>query len=151
VKKEPRWISKAAALAIHQALLAAHGGPIGTRDEALLESALAGPKNRPAYGEPDIFQLAAGYASALTRNHPFNDGNKRVALTVAGVFPELNGYRLEAPEVDAVRATIALSTREMEEAEFATWLRGSSKKMAPTKAPLSTSKRKRGTPGRARA
>jgi death on curing protein len=126
VKRKPRWVSKAATLAIHEALLAAHGGKAGLRDEGLLDSALAAPINLFAYEQADIFRLAATYAHALTRNHPFLDGNKRVALTIAGVFLELNGFRLEAPETDAVRATLALSKRELRESDFATWLRDSS-------------------------
>lgn len=136
MSKGPRWVSKSAALAIHEALLSAHGGAVGVRDEALLESALTSPRNRFAYEKPDVFQLAAAYAHALTRNHPFHDGNKRVALTVAGVFLELNGFRIEAPEVDAVSATLALSTREIDEAAFAAWLRDSSRKVpSPRKSP----------------
>jgi death-on-curing protein len=128
-RKEPRWISRAATLAIHEVLLAQHGGSAGIGDEGLLESALASPKNLFAYEKPDIFRLAAAYAHALTRNHPFQDGNKRVALTIAGVFLELNGFRLNAPEVDAVRAMLALSTRELDEEGFASWLRDSSGKV----------------------
>lgn len=129
MKREPRWISKAAVLAIHEALLAEHGGSAGLRDEGGLESALASPKHLFAYETPDIFLLAAAYAHALTRNHPFHDGNKRIALTAAGVFLELNGLRLEAPEVDAVRATIALSTRKLDRLGFADWLREASRRM----------------------
>jgi death-on-curing protein len=113
-------------LAIHEWLLSAHGGPPGILDEGALEAALASPRNLVAYGKPDLFDLAAQYASALTRNHPFQDGNKRVALTVAGVFLEMNGRRLNAPEAEAVTATIALSTRDLDESGFAAWLRKNS-------------------------
>ena len=89
----------------------------------LLDAALASPKNHFAYQHADILRLAAAYAYALTQNHPFTDGNKRVALTVAGVFMELNGFRLEASEHDAADATRALSSREIDEVEFANWLR----------------------------
>lgn len=126
MKRKLRWVSKAATLAIHEALLATHGGKAGLRDEGLLDSALAAPINLFAYEQADIFRLAAAYAHALTRSHPFLDGNKRVALTIAGVFLELNGFRLEAPEADAVRATLALSKHELRESDFATWLRDSS-------------------------
>jgi len=88
----------------------------------MLDAALASPKNQLAYQHADILRLAASYAYALTQNHPFTDGNKRVALTVAGVFMELNGFRLEASEQDAANATRALSSREIDEAEFANWL-----------------------------
>ncbi len=123
---EPRWISKAAALAIHGRLVAEHGGPAGVRDEGLLDAALAAPRNHFAYERSDPFLLAAIYAHGLTRNHPFADGNKRVALTLAGVFLELNGYRLAAPEPEAVSATVALSDRSLGAEGFAEWLRSRS-------------------------
>ncbi len=121
-------------LAIHELLLAEHGGPPGHRDLGLLDAALASPRNRFAHEGADIIRLAAAYAYALTQNHPFADGNKRVALTVTGVCMELNGYRLEANEQDAAQATRALSSRAMTEAEFEQWLRlNSSKPSVPRK------------------
>jgi death-on-curing protein len=89
----------------------------------LLDAAPASPRNRLVYEHGDLFRLAASYAYALTQNHPFIDRNKRIALTVAGVFLELNGFRLEASEQDAATATRALSTRQLDERGFAEWLR----------------------------
>ena len=129
MKRSPRWISIAAILAIHERLIAEHGGAAGIRDLRLLESALASPLNHEAYAGADTFRLAAAYASALTRNHPSHDGNKRVALTAAGVFLELNGYRLAASELDAAGAARALAERAMDEVAFADWLRRSSRKL----------------------
>ena len=129
MRKPPRWISKQAVLAIHGRLLAEHGGASGLRDEGLLDAALASPKNHFAYERADMLRLAAAYAHALTQNHPFADGNKRVALTVAGVFLELNGFRLDASEQAAAQATRALSSREIDELQFATWLRTCSSKL----------------------
>lgn len=126
--KEPRWISKKAALAICERLLAEHGGAAGIRDEGSLEAALAAPRNHFYYSGPDLFTLAAVHAHAITRNHPFLDGNKRVALTLAGVFLRINGFRLFASERDAIVATFALSNREIGFEEFAAWLREHSKK-----------------------
>ncbi len=123
---EPIWLSKPALLAIHGLLLTEHGGAVGLRDEGLLESAMAGPLNHFQYGETDICQLAASYANALTRNHPFVDGNKRTAFAAAGIFLELNGYRLRATESDAVLAVLALSKGEIDSQEFGNWLRISS-------------------------
>lgn len=126
MKKDPAWISRSVVLALHDRLLAEHGGVPGLRDEGLLDAALAAPRNRRAYSRADVFRLAAAYAHALIRNHPFGDGNKRVAFTIAGVFLEINGFRLEAPETEAVAAVLALTTRRMDEAQFAAWLRASS-------------------------
>jgi death on curing protein len=129
VRKLPKWISKQAVFAIHERLLAEHGGAPGLLDEGMLDAALASPKNHFAYRRADILRLAAAYAHALTQSHPFADGNKRVALTVAGVFMELNGLRLEASEQDAANATRALSSREIDEVEFAGWLRTRSSRL----------------------
>jgi death on curing protein len=129
VRKPPKWVSKPAVFAIHERLLAEHGGAPGLLDEGMLDAALAGAMNHFAYQDADIVRLAASYAYAITQNHPFTDGNKRVALTVAGVFLELNGFRLEASEQDAANATRALSSREIDEAEFAKWLRACSSKL----------------------
>ena len=129
MRKPPRWISKQAVLAIHEKLLAEHGGAPGLLDEGLLDAALASPKNHFAYERADILRLAAAYAYALTQNHAFADGNKRVALTVAGVFLELNGFRLDASEQDTAQATRALSSREIDEVEFGAWLRACSSKL----------------------
>lgn len=68
--------------AIHAEVLAAHGGPTGLRDAALLESAVAAPQ-ATLLGEPvfrDPMEIAAAYLFYLCRNHPFVDGNKRTAL-----------------------------------------------------------------------
>ncbi len=124
--KEPAWISKPALLAIHGLLLAEHGGASGLRDEGLLESAMAAPMNHFQYGKTDICQLAASYAFALTRNHPFVDGNKRTAFAAAGIFLELNGHQLRASEPDAVHAVLALSKGELDAEDFGNWLRISS-------------------------
>ena len=129
MKDEPRWVSKTAVLALHEAMLAEHGGAAGLLDEGRPDAALAGPRNQFAYGRVDVWSLAAAYAHAITRDHPFHDGNKRVALTVAGVFLELNGFRLEASEQDAVGAIVALSSRKLDEARFAAWLKDASRKI----------------------
>lgn len=125
MRKEPKWISKSSVLAFHERLLAEHGGAPGLLDEGLLEAALAGPRNHFAYEQADIIRLAAAYAYGITQNHPFVDANKRVALTTAGVFLELNGFRLVASEQDAANATLSLSSGEIDERQFADWLRTS--------------------------
>ena len=120
---EPKGVSKSAVLAIHERLLAEHGGAPGFLDEGRLDSALASPQNHFAHGEADFFRLAAAYAYAIARDHPFRDGNKRVALTVAGVFLELNGFPLAAEESEAVSAMVALAERNIDEQALTAWLR----------------------------
>ncbi len=120
---EPVWISQDAILAIHESLLADHGGPPGIRDKGLLDSALNLPRNLFRYGDPDLPALAAAYSAGIVRNHPFLDGNKRIAFMTAYVFLERNGLELTAAEADATRAVLDLAASEVTEEEFAQWLR----------------------------
>jgi len=107
----------------HSEALAVHGGADGVRDQALLVSALARPQNLHACGEADVAKLAAAYAFGIVRNHPFVDGNKRTAFVTAVLFLELNGLHFTATEVSAVLQTLALAASEIDEEEFAEWLR----------------------------
>ena len=90
-----RWIGEAIALAIHDEQLAQHGGGSGIRDAGLLASVLAKPQQIAAYGEPDVFDLAAAYAFGVARNHPFIDGNKRTAWVLARLFLRLHSAAVE--------------------------------------------------------
>ena len=128
MKREPGWISKSLVLAIHDRLQIEHAGLSGFRDEGLLDSALVSPKNHDHFGEKDIITLAANYAHAISRNHPFTDGNKRVAFVVAVSFLELNGFLFAAPESEAHAMTLGLAAREVTEAEYAEWLKANSKR-----------------------
>lgn len=119
----PRWVSAASALAIHDRQLAEHGGPSGVRDAGAFESALARPVNRWAYGEEDFFTLAAAYAFGIARNHPFVDGNKRTAWTLARVFLIKNRLDLDFVEREAIDLVQALAAGELSEAQLADWLR----------------------------
>lgn len=111
-------------MAVHQMLLAEHGGAPGIRDEALLESALNRPRQRFEYADdPSIFDLAASYCYGLAKNHPFVDGNKRMALTISAIFLEINGYTLGAPEPDAVVIIEELAAGNLPEADLSIWFR----------------------------
>lgn len=118
-----RWVDKRALLLLHGESLAEHGGAAGTRDEGLLDSALARAQNLAVYGEPDVAALAAAYGFGISQNHPFVDGNKRAAFLSVGLFLALNGYRLAATQVEATVAVLSLAAGELDEAEFAGWLR----------------------------
>jgi death-on-curing protein len=80
------------ALSIHKALLERFGGPEGVRDLGLLESALYRP--RTGYYR-DLAEMAAALFESLIMNHPFIDGNKRVAFFATDVFLRLNGWKLK--------------------------------------------------------
>jgi|SRR5579863_1288989 death on curing protein len=124
---DPTWLQKAVLIAMHRRVLAEHGGSEGVRDENLLESALARPQHLLAYGNPDIFELAAAYTFGIAKNHPFIDGNKRSAFMAAYVFLARNGWLFQAPEADVVITMNALASSERTEAELALWLRSSCK------------------------
>jgi death-on-curing protein len=126
--KEAQWLLRQTVLATQERLLAEFGGLSGVRDAGLLDSALARPQQLSTYGRPSLFDLAAAYAYGLVRNHPFLDGNKRIAFTAAVVFLELNGRRFTASEAEAALKTLALAARELDEADFAAWLQDHSRK-----------------------
>jgi death-on-curing protein len=121
-----RWIDKRLLLILHDESLAEHGGASGLRDEGLLDSALARPLNLLAYGDPDAAELAAAYSLGLAKNHAFVDGNKRAAFLAVGLFLALNGYRLGTAQADATLTMFALAAGEIDEAEFARWIRANS-------------------------
>ncbi len=118
-----RWIDKRVLLMLHGESLAEHGGLPGLRDEGLQDSALALPLNLAAYGRPDLADLAASYGCGLAQNHPFADGNKRAAFLAVGLFLGLNGMHLQATQLEATQAMLAVAAGEIEEAAFAAWLR----------------------------
>ncbi|MBZ0134608.1 MAG: type II toxin-antitoxin system death-on-curing family toxin [Rhodanobacter sp.] len=119
------WIERPLAIAIHERQLAEHGGGTGVRDDHLLDSALARPRQLHAYvgPPPDLADLAASLAYGLARNHPFVDGNKRTAHVCYRVFLALNDADLVASDEDKYVAMIALAEGSLAEAEFAAWLR----------------------------
>ena len=105
-------------------MLRSHGGMPGVRDEDALESALARGRQRLAY-EPasDLCALAAALGYGIARNHPFNDGNKRVAFVIMIVFLGLNGLDMDAPEADVVTTILDLAAGTLSEEDLAAWLR----------------------------
>ena len=125
----PIWIEASEAVALHDRLLAIDGGAAGVRDRALLESALARPRQRVAYAErASIVELAAAYTAGVVKNHPFIDGNKRTGFVVGVLFLELNGFRFVASEAAAAAAVIALAAGELDEGGYARFLADNSKR-----------------------
>jgi death-on-curing protein len=121
--KEPLWIETRDVLAIHDRLLALHGGAPELRDRGLLESALARPRQHHAYAEsPDIIEMAALYTAGIIRNHPFVDGNKRTGFVIGVLFLELNGFNFEASEPDATQAVMSLAAGTLDDAGYCAWL-----------------------------
>ena len=127
--QEPIWIGADLAEAIHERQIAEHGGGAGVRDQGLLESALARPRQLFAYGaeDTDLPALAAAYAFGLARNHPFVDGNKRTAAVACELFLVLNGFRLLADNASLYPIFVGLAAGEISEPELADWLRANSR------------------------
>lgn len=100
-----KWISRQVLLLLHDESLAEHGGASGLRDEGLLELALAWPLNL-SLETPDVSSLAAAYG--------------------VGLFLAINGYRLQATQVDATLTILSVAAGDIEEAAFADWIRSHS-------------------------
>lgn len=129
--KEPHWITKAAALAMHNRQLAEHGGGDGVRDEGLLESALARAQNLFFYSDDPVTypRMAAAYAYGIATNHPFVDGNKRTAHVAARTFLLLNGYNLIASQEEKYKIIYDLAAGEIDEDTLAKWFEENSEKV----------------------
>jgi death-on-curing protein len=128
MRKEPLWIEERDVLAIHDRLLALHGGATGLRDLGLLQSALARPRQHHAHsGASDVVEMAALYTAGIIRNHPFvvryGGGNKRTGFVIGVLFLELHGFEFKAGEADATQAVMALAAGTLDEAGYAAWLR----------------------------
>lgn len=92
-----RYLSEAQILAIHDAVIDAHGGLRGVRDIELLRSAIAQPY-ASMFGQllhPTLFDQGAAYLYHIARNHPFLDGNKRTATEACDVFLGIQGYTFQ--------------------------------------------------------
>lgn len=100
---------------LHRMQIDRFGGAYGLRDEGALESALGRPINKASYGEDDVIALAAAYLFGLAKNHAFVDGNKRIAIVAAGIFLELNGYRIETSDVHLYNFVLSLAAGEIDE------------------------------------
>src|SRR5271168_4185745 len=123
IQQELIWMDMIDAVIAHDLELTASGGSAGIRDQGLLESALARPKNLLVYSEqpPTWWARAASYAFGISSNHPFVDGNKRAALLVSFAFLETNGIAVIASQEDAYRMIFGLAAGEISEPELADW------------------------------
>jgi death-on-curing protein len=100
---------------LHRFQIEAYGGIHGLRDAGALESALARPVNKAAYGETDLVALASAYLFGLAKNHAFLDGNKRIAIVAAGVFLERNGLMINASDADLYNFVLGVAAGEIDE------------------------------------
>ena len=124
---EPCWLTREAVLAIHAQLLARFGGSAGIREDNMLESALAKPRQLHAYGQPNVYEMAAAYAFGIVKNHPFVDWNKRAGFVAAYTFLGINGFDFTAPEEEAVIFTRGLAAGDITLEEYTLWLQKASR------------------------
>jgi death on curing protein len=125
---EPIWLECEVVRLLQSESLADHGGSSGTSDASLLELTISGPikkwNHNPAV---DLAELAAAYGFGLAQNHPFVDGNKRIAFIATALFLRLNGYRLSSDPLDEIQTMLRLAAGELGEEEFAVWIRNHTK------------------------
>ena len=119
------FIPNGIVLTIHSDLLQRYGGEPGLRDRNLLESALAQPKITVGgkFAHKTIFDKAAAYGFHVCMNHPFVDGNKRVAFALMDVFLQKNGWEIVAHEEEAYSAMMSLASGKLNKAQLASWLK----------------------------
>ena len=132
--RAPIWIDERDVAALHERLLALHGGRPGVRDVGLLKSALARPLQHHAYRRTaDIVDLSALYTAGIVANHPFVDGNKRTGFVVGILFIELNGYRFGASEEAAAQAVLDLAAGGLSDAGYAAFVRANARPLSKRK------------------
>ena len=116
------YLTVADVLGMHTVLLQRYGGAAGVRDPGALEAALFRPQT--GYYE-DIVTEAAALIESLAINHPFVDGNKRIAFAAADIFLRINGWRLQRSPMQIHAEMIEmLETRTFDIVHLEPWLRG---------------------------
>ena len=127
-----RFIPNRIVSTIHADLLQRYGGRPGLRDQNLLDSALAQPKMTVGgkFVHKTIFDKAAAYGFHIRRNHPFVDGNKRVAFVLMDIFLQKNGWEIVANEEEAYLMMMSLATGKRTKAQLSKWLKQHSSKLS---------------------
>ncbi len=111
-----KHLSERFILHIHTQLIDTFGGSHGIRDPGLLASAFAQPQIE------GIIETAAAYAFHLCQNHPFHDGNKRVAAVAMGTFLKINGVKARFDEVELFEAVMNVAKGHWDKAALSEWL-----------------------------
>ncbi len=126
------YLSTIHVLAIHDQMIKRFGGLPGVRDLGLIESAVGRPQ--ASFDGKDlyktIFSKAAALLQSLLKNHPFVDGNKRTALTSAGIFLKLNQYQLMNNHDNEVNFALKVDNEKLTIEQIADWLKKHSKIVA---------------------
>jgi death on curing protein len=120
----PKFLPKQIIIYFHEQLIGLYGGTLGIRDEGLLDSALEQPRAMfdGSYLHDSLAKLAAAYGFHICKNHPFIDGNKRVALVAMDAFLQKNGYEISSSEKDVYEVMMKLASGNLTKAELTGWL-----------------------------
>jgi len=118
------FLTKQIIIYFHEQLISLYGGASGILDEGLLESALEQPKAmfEGSYLHDSLAKMAAAYGFHICKNHPFLDGNKRVALVAMDTFLQKNGYEISASEKDVYEVIMKLASGNLTKADLTGWL-----------------------------
>lgn len=129
--KKYKYLTLVQVLAVHDQMIKRFGGSHGVRDIGLVESAVARP--RATFGGEDlytdVFSKAAALLQSLLKNHPFTDGNKRTALSSAGIFLKMNGYILINTHEEEVKFSLKVDNQRLSVEEITAWLKKNSKRI----------------------
>jgi death-on-curing protein len=120
---EPRFLTLAEILYLHEESLARYGGAPGIREPGLIESALGSAQNAFWYGRADIFEIAAAYAFHVAEAQAFVDGNKRTAVAAAIVFLRMNGQSVPKDDGSVYQAMMAVAEKSSDKSGLAVVLR----------------------------
>jgi len=125
-----RFIPHRIVATIHSDLLQRYGGRPGLRDSNLLDSALAQPKVTVGgtFVHKTLFDKAAAYGFHVCKNHPFVDGNKRVAFVLMDIFLQKNGWEIVAKEDEAYLMMMSLASGKLSKTQLSRWLKEHSSK-----------------------
>lgn len=118
------FLTKQIIIYFHEQLISLYGGASGIRDEGLLDSALEQPRAmfEGSYLHDSLAKMAAAYGFHICKNHPFIDGNKRVALVAMDTFLQKNGYEISASEKDVYEVIMKLSSGNLTKTDLTGWL-----------------------------
>jgi death-on-curing protein len=127
-----RYLTLAEVLHIHEGVLAQAGGLFGIRDLAALESALSQPKASAGGADayPSLVEKAAALGYSLCSNHPFIDGNKRVAHAAMEIFLLLNGKEISASVDDQERLMLGIASGSIGREQLVAWLEAHSQRVS---------------------
>jgi death on curing protein len=128
---EIEFLPKHIIIYFHQQIISLYGGTLGLRDEGLLDSALEQPRAMfdGSYLHDSLVKMAAAYGFHICNNHPFIDGNKRVALVAMDAFLQKNGFEISSSEKDVYEIMMKLASGTVTKADLTDWLEANISKL----------------------